>query len=656
MRFRLAANLLAILFSVILIPAAVGQEIRNVTVGWGDAIRLGRWTPVFVTVEDAQPREIDLQIHGTYGEKSEALWLHQTAVAQPLPVTYCLLYPINAQLSRIEVIVSDAQSGRTLGTRTLQDDSAFSPASRMPIRLLAPNDIHIGISGNVDDAESLKAQLKRAGVSAGILDAYHLPANFAGYDGVSVLILAAPDFDQIKLDQEQAILEWVNRGGNLLLIPPATPLPQSDPLIAALPCTIGTNFIYTMAAGTAASRPSTLNARKLSPRPGAIPIPVLTQICYLSWIGLGKIAVSSVNISPLGFVDDRSANDFWKSLLQPMVKIDSLREPTSLTVSDEAEILVPGPNAGESVGRGQRESDAIRHILQMIGATESVQRIHWTSAFLWLAGICFFLGPVDSIIMMRLGQRPQNWLTLLASGGLIASLAGFAIASGSTSSPTIATFRLMDQVNDSVVAATDVIAVNANHPRWVPLSLDKNEWWEPANQGARLLRSNRFVDANCRQDKTGCRPEWVNLSGMEAQAWHGEAADLGLGLLKCHFHLSQGSDKLVHLVGKLTNISTTPMTDIQISTSAGNFKIAGPLAPGATIDLDQPPSSNPISFPGLPADVTDISPERADPIDALVKSGQAEVICQMPDAANVRVGSGTQDHWQILRAILPLSK
>ena len=156
------------------------------------------------------PREIDLQIHGTYGEKSEALWLHQTAVAEPQPDTYCLLFPINAQLSRIEVIVSDRQTGRTLGTRVLQNDSSFSSGGRQPKRLLAPNDILIGISGNIDDAICLEAQLRRAAIPVGVLDPLHLPANFAGYDSISVLILAAPDLDQIKPDQEQAILQWIS--------------------------------------------------------------------------------------------------------------------------------------------------------------------------------------------------------------------------------------------------------------------------------------------------------------------------------------------------------------------------------------------------------------------------------------------------------------
>jgi hypothetical protein len=647
----------AILLPLIVISAAGGQEIRKVTVGWGDAVRLGRWTPVFVTVEDAQAREVDLQIHGSYGEQSEALWLHQTAVAEPRPDTYALLFPINAQLSRVEVIVSDLQTGRTLGTQALQNNASFSPAGRVPMRILAPEDLLIGVSGDIDDCLRMQGQLDRAGINAGVLDPMRLPANFAGYDGVSVLVLAAADLAQLTGVQDQAIVEWVRRGGNLVVIPGTTPLPPKSALMDALPCTIGINEAINLPTGAPASRPASLNGRELSPRAGARDLPLVNRTGYLGQVGLGKIAVLPVNVSPLEFADAAGANAFWKSLLGPMVKVPTVKEPTEIEVSDaEEEVMVPGPNAAESFGRGQRESAAIRHVLELLGATGTIGRIDWRAALIGMAGIFFLLGPVDSAILMRLGQPPQNGLTLLGWIGMIAAMAAYAIARPIHSSPTAATFRLVDQADDSAVAATDVIAVNADEPKMVGLSLDKNEWWEPANQAAREFRSNRFVDAHCRQDKTGCRPEWVRLNGGEAQAWHGEAANLGPGLLNAEFVLSKNNAGIAHLTGRLSNKSSTVMTDIQIETTAGNFRLAQPLAAGATIDLDEAASAKPITLTGLPEDFGDVAPERADRIEELVKSGQACVICQMPDAANVKVGVGAEARWQILRAVFPLAK
>jgi hypothetical protein len=342
--------------------------------------------------------------------------------------------------------------------------------------------------------------------------------------------------------------------------------------------------------------------------------------------------------------------------LQPLAKIPPITQPTSLEVSDADEMLVPGPNAAQSVGRGQRESDAIRHALELMGATESDRSVDWRSSFLLIAGFCFILGPIDSILLMRLGQRPRNWLTVLGWIGLIVSLSGFAIARQITPSPSISTLRLVDQVDNSIVAATDIISLNSNHPLRLPLSLDKNEWWEPANQSARLFSPDRFVDAPCHQDKTGSRPEWVTLNGIEPQSWHGESANLGPRLLLADLRLQRRSDNSSYLTGKLTNASTTLMTDIHILTASGNFQIDQALAVGTTIDLDQVPISDPISFSGLPPDITDVSPERTDRFEELVKSGRIELICQMPDALNVKTGPTQLTHWQILRAILPISK
>ena len=648
--------LLALLFSLLFIPPAFSQEIRNVTVGWGNSLRLGRWTPVFVTVEDAQPREIDLQIHGSYGEKSAALWLHQTAVAEPQPDTYCLLYPINAQPSQIEVIVSDKQTGRTLGTVAMQNDSSFSSAGRQPTRILGPNETLIGISGNIDDATSLQAQLRLAEIPAGILDPLHLPANFAGNDGISALILAAPDLDQLKPDQEQAILQWISRGGNLLFIPPTSALPRGDSLVDALPCTIGINRLINANVDGMAPSSTKFNAREVSPRQGATQFRFLDQTGYIRRLGLGKIAVIPVDVSPFQFTGPHPANDFWKSILQPLTKVPAIAQPTSLPVSDIDETLIPGPNAAQSVGRGQRESDAIRHVLEMMDAAKSSNAIDWRSSLLSIAAICFLLGPIDSILLMRLGQRPRNWLTIFGWIGLIASLGGYAIAREIKTSPSIATFRIVDQVDDSAIAAIDIISLNSGHPQLVPLSPDKNEWWEPANQAARLFSPDRFLDAICHEDKTGCRPEWINLNGIEPQSWHGESANRGPGLLRADLRLEQRPDHTIHLIGKLTNASSTTMTDIHVSTASGNFAIGEPLAAGTSVDFDQPATSDPISFSGLPADITDLSPERADRIDDLIKSGQAEVLCQMPDAQQVKIGPEAQTHWQILRVILPISK
>ncbi|HEX4055821.1 MAG TPA: hypothetical protein VHX86_16275 [Tepidisphaeraceae bacterium] len=613
---------------------ARGQTMLKVNVGWGDAMRMGRWTPVFVAVANPQTREVDLQIHGTYGEKSLAVWVHQIAVAQPRPTTYELLFPLNGQPARIEVIVSDEKTGRTLAAQALQNPASFSPAGRVPMRLLGPNDFLAGISGEIGDAMRLQAQLNQAGLVGGILDPIRLPANFIGYDGVSVLVLAAADLAEVTAEQERAILQWVGRGGNLVFIPGTTAMPSRSDLVEALPCEIGVNRTI---AG--------LNGRELSPRAGAAAVTVRGQTGYERRLGLGYILVLPMDIAPVQFADAKGANAFWRSMLAGMARVPGIHEPTEMVLSDEQDILIPGPNAADSVGRGRRESVAIRHVLELLGATGSEPPVDWHVALLWMAGIFLLIGPVDSIILMRLGQRPRNWVTIVGWVGLLASVGLYVAIRPGDSPVTVRSLRVVDQVDNSAVAATDIVAVNSPSAKWVRMGLDEDEWWEPANQAARSYGPERFVDASCHEDKKGCRPEWIRLIGGEAQAWHGETVAVGGAVLRAKLRVRRDRPGNVIVSGTLTNVSKNTLSDIQIETADGNCRVGKSLGAGESMEVDEALGNQGIAMNGLPADVGDVAPDRADRVEQMVKSGFGCVYGQM---------EGDRERREVVRAVVGL--
>jgi hypothetical protein len=517
--------------------------------------------------------------------------------------------------------------------------------------VLGPNDLLIGISGNVDDALPLQAKLSRGGAAAAVLDPLKLPANFSGYDGISALILDAPDFAALKLEQEQAIVQWVAGGGNLLVIPPATLIPSRDPIVDALPCEIGVNQSASVSAEGATTRPIALNGRLLRPRPGASAFGVAGQAGYLRWLGLGKIAVVPVNVSPLNFSDATAANVFWRALLKPLVELPAMKPPTSMAVAEEEQTVVAGPNAADTFGRGPRESRAIRHVLEMMRADQPSRGGGWGSVLLGAAGIFFLLGPIDSIVLMRLGQRPRNLLTLVGWLAMLGCIGGVVFANVHRGEATASTFRLIDQADDAAVAATDVLAIRSTSAVSAKLSLNESEWWEPANQAARSFSPDRFVDAQFHEDKTGCRPELASLNGAWPLSWHGELASPGPAALRAALHLD-GS----HLTGTLTNLSGSSMTEIQIVTAAGNFHVSQTLPAGGSLAINLQADRNPIAFTDLPADVGDISPERADRVDERVREGQACVLAAMPDAAAVAPGVAVESHAQLLRAVASLGK
>ena len=477
------------------------------TAGWGDTMRLGRWTPLFVAVADRRRAMSICRFTERTGEIGGHLGASDRSGAAAAD-DVALLFPLNAQPARIEVIVSDLKTGQTLATQALQNPASFLPAGAR----------RCGCWDRMNSWwESAERSATRSSCSrsstappgGGILNPIKLPANFIGYDGVSVLVFTPMDLSELRPEQERAILRWVQCGGNLLVIPGTTPLPGKG------------------AGGCAAVRDRSesddrfawrigdVERARIVPAAGAATVSVMGQTGYGRRAGLGNIAVLPVDIAPLQFADANEANAFWRSILAGMVKVPAVNEPTEMVLSDEQDILIAGPNAADSVGRGQRESMAIRHVLESLGATGSQPRVDWHAMLLWMAGLFLLIGPVDSVILMHLRQPPRNWATIVGWIGLAVSLGAFAVARPGDARTEVGTFRLVDQVDDSAVAATDVIAVNSDAPTSVRLSLDDNEWWEPANQAARSFGPHRFLDAVCHEDKNGCRPDWIHLSGAE---------------------------------------------------------------------------------------------------------------------------------------------
>src|SRR5207248_9801943 len=96
-----------------------------------------------------------------------------------------------------------------------------------------------------------------------------LPTNPIGYDCLDVLILNAPDLSSLSAEQQQAIADWVRTGGNLLMWPADTPVPESGPPIDLLPCRIGTSAVIEL-------NPEELKKVGLTPRYGKLPARMLS--------------------------------------------------------------------------------------------------------------------------------------------------------------------------------------------------------------------------------------------------------------------------------------------------------------------------------------------------------------------------------------------
>src|SRR5262249_54490363 len=91
---------------------------------------------------------------------------------------------------------------------------------------------------------TLAGQFRQSYISTGFLKQSYLPSVPIGYDALDLLILNAPDFSRFDADKQKAIVQWVQSGGILLFWPGTSPLPNSSPLLEALPCSFGDTCTY----------------------------------------------------------------------------------------------------------------------------------------------------------------------------------------------------------------------------------------------------------------------------------------------------------------------------------------------------------------------------------------------------------------------------
>lgn len=627
------------------------QTTLKATFGWGNSVRRGCWTPIFVTLADQQTRSIILHIHGLYGVDT-ALEIHQRVVAEPQPKNFCVLYPVNSDPSKIAVTATDEQTGQTLAGDIPQNPSDFSPAGHVPIVNLAPEDTLVGISGDITEALKIHEQLSDANLHNGVLTTLELPANAVGYEGINALILAAPNLHDLDDAQQKSIVAWIAAGGNLLFIPDTDDLPADSQLANDLPCDVGGNQLISLPT----TDPSTLNARSLTPHADAQAIQVREWTAYTARRGLGRITVLPADISPLHFLQAPDAVTFWRSAFAEMISVPDIPVITAMDITNQQEdIMRSGPTIRDSIGRGSRETFAIRNLLDTQGAAHPIPSNDWHGTLLMLAGVCLLLGPLDSILLMRLGQPPRHWLTVAGWLGLLSSLAAYGASSLGSANIQIHAFRLIDQIDNNTIAATDVISLESSRATSMSLSLDSDEFWEPANQASQNFSPDDFVDDSEHEDQHGCRPETMELTPGLPKSFRGQSLIPGPANLSANLSLRADG----HLIGKITNNSPTPLTDVQIATSSGNCRLSQSIPPSAEIEIDQSLSSDAIAPASLPADILNITPYRTDRITALIASGDfASIVCQCPQAPAIRVAdvAQVQSNNELVRAVVPISK
>lgn len=669
--------------------AGAGTTKLQVQRGWGDRERSGRWNPLFVTASDPQPRNATLEVVEPH-EGSFSMVVRERIAIGPGPQTFELFIPSHySPWGQQVVVLRDAESGKLLAQ--FPSDVSEGPPG---FAAQGPQGIVVAVTGHRALLESVESAMKDAAVRTAYVPIRMLPRAAIGYDSLDVLFLNEADLGQIDADQQSAIVDWVRVGGSVLVTPGASPLPDAGPLMAALPAQIGAVTMVNLppaalqSAGLA-SRFARMSSRALQPVEDAKPLPLFDGAVngYRRRVGLGEILLCPIDLGGLQFNDDASAGKLWRRVLQqvvPLPEAGQRENPTNYYYGYQPET----PDQ-------QREGGAINTLCDFVGDVPGAGQFGFSYIAGALVAMMVVVGPVDWFVLRRLGQQPWTWVTTTGWVGLItfgAIFVGYLFKSGDL---YYRTCRVVEQVDDRVVATSDLVGIYSPRTREYDIAPapyvpgDPAGWWQPAVPGGGEVYYNRSpkTDIVFHQTDAANTPEpmlvnvWnVRFLRSESQAAAGPVIDASLSL--------RSSAGGLRLVGTIKNLSAQALKDLHVRTEFGMVDVpvaGGPLAPGQSVKLDFPSAgpdfpqaqngsyqnygaygsrsyNTPINPQTLWAIAPDLAGRRSVRITAML-TGSSDFACvyaqfaDPPPAATLAGDAGrVEQHYQWLRAVVAMRK
>jgi hypothetical protein len=716
---RASWKLLACLLTLVSTTAAMGKVSLRVDVGWNGSFRAGRWAPVYITAADdmAQPaRNVIVQIIAPH-DKTFALWIYNPATIRQDPTTILVYVPLTNGLDETVAMIKDPGSGKTLAE--LPFEKSQDPNRRGQIFYSGGiAEIILGVSGvaqhglstlkgqfrwqdeSVPVAQPNQPTLPPPEMNVGYLEPSFLPDARVGYECLDALVLAAPDLVNIDQRRQEAIATWVRGGGRLIFWAGDGIVPPDSPIVKLLPAEIGeagmTNLTLaeTKNAGLA-SRIEKIPSRKLTPASDAAKLDLLggKATAYFGRAGMGQVGVLSIDASKLIYNDSISGRKFWRPILHRVMKTreENTRNPYGYGWNTDAS--------------DTRRLAATERIVDRLGDVPGVGRFDFSYVALVLVGMMFIVGPVDWWVLRKLGKQEWTWVTTVGWIALITCSAlyvGHVLKSGDLHYRTV---RVIDQADGKVVGVLDMTGIYS--PRTQAYNLDgpRECWWEPANvdfQPPWQQRQRTTSTIEMFQDRHGQRPLTRSdsvgnrLPAMIVNVWNLRFMQSELGdpsnelpLISSSLQMAKTGAEM-RIRGTLSNRSSSQLQGISIATKAGTARVFVHIAAGQTVPIDVPiePATvkavdisqySTYTYPGMNQQnpyasfgeelgfivaATDMAADRAQRVLELLSSRDDlaciyGLITDAPPAVKLEYeqkAAPKEQHWQVVRALVPLGK
>lgn len=458
--------MIALLLLLCTASVRAGDATRlSAELGWGGAYRVGRWTPLFLTISHDRPSSAVIEVTAAHSGP-QGVRIVQPVTIGPTPTTFCLFLVAGYDVELINVDVRDGEGGPLLKSR--RPFEAIGDDGEPRVLPRATRGKFIGVSGrggwNGPPQGSGQVEL-----DVGLLSVPRLPDAPVGYDGLDLLILNAPDLNKLSKPQQGAIASWVRAGGRLLLWADESAVPEDAPLLDVLPAAVGPNVLLEIPQQVVRDaglpdRFTRLRGRSLQPKAGADAVAVFggpQATGYAARVGLGRVAILPFDASLLLFSDERYAATFWSKVLSSL-SFEAPAEddaPRRYVVADE-------------------RLNGIMAAVEQIGCIEGAGSFDFGTIAWTLLGLMFIVGPLDWFVLKMLHRQPWTWATTTGWIGLVtvgSLYTGQLLRSGELHLRTVS---LVEQVDGRCVVASEIVAIYSPTTRRYELSVPAG-WWQP---------------------------------------------------------------------------------------------------------------------------------------------------------------------------------
>jgi len=494
----------------------------DVFMGWDGCYRPMEWLPVIVGISSSleEPFEGRLVLSGDQDGLNRLHISHRFVVTSDLPVQIPLLTKFAFGMDSCRLRIVDSRRGRTVWQQqfTVWD---YSMANRA-LTAVGEHEMLIGLVGKRGFGLSAVPEYcisERWGqvgrVYLRTLLPRMLPWDWPGFAALDVLILYDPDWNQFNRYQLRAIAEWVSNGGCLLVVLGVRPIPRDSPimdLLPAEPAKLGRLTVPRRTLrdwGVSVEKAGLVTGWQLRWRDGvhryhSEPADSNELLYVIGFYDFGRVGVLVFDPAELGDVPRVDSSRFWVGRIAELVNPDQRREP--------ARPSRPAPNSSgnkkPTPGRYRRPELQQRSI-QFVGdrATEFGEQRGFGSYWFgpaqeasnslmeyfyqeirplsiwWIIGLfvalAVLVGPVDYLVLKRLGRLPWTWVTCAFWLAVFTVGAYYGVEAIRAGDLTLRTVRVMDRVDNGTqtwsTAYCGLFAPRSDEYRLE--GLEERQWW-----------------------------------------------------------------------------------------------------------------------------------------------------------------------------------